>query len=455
MHDNLITYIPIPCMCSGIITSDITSEYTYEVSIYHSPIGKFQGPIYAKATYDPGSDGNLKRGNKVQLIMSFYFGGAENKFVDFNHSVTPYILGIFNERTITDVTIDSPNSANDPSKKRWVNDKSGAGIVADDSGKTLLTSGGALHHILSPYGYGSNQHLSSIHAQNHRRTVSHNPPYITKEHFGMFSGSDDDDRLERVSPDDYPINFRRFVSQTRSPNNWTSLNEGAWQPFLGPNNSVTDYGEVNKEVLYTRIVNHGDNRATYESGEPGETFINFRVDRIVKSEMRMPLGSGVGPVILGNKFKCNVTEDGTLDIRAVGAGTPGLNKNKFHISVDSSGNLKAHASGKISLSHGDNDEGINSIVMDPSGGIDITAKNGLRVNGKALVNEDFITWMKTYKTQLCLTGPPGGPAPIHPAALPGFLKGSNATNDLGGFTTKNTGPAATGVITDNDDFSSS
>jgi len=83
MHDNLITYIPIPCMCSGIITSDITSEYTYEVSIYHSPIGKFQGPIYAKATYDPGSDGNLKRGNKVQLIMSFYFGGAENKFVDF------------------------------------------------------------------------------------------------------------------------------------------------------------------------------------------------------------------------------------------------------------------------------------------------------------------------------------------------------------------------------------
>jgi len=439
-------------MCSGVITSELKSDYTYEVSVYHSPIGKFHGPIYAKSAYDPGSDGNLKKGSSVQLIMSFQFGGAENKFIDYDHNMAAYILGTFNERTIDDLDIDAPNSNNDPSRTRWLNSRSGAGIIADDSGKVLTTSGGAIHSILSPYGHGSNQHLKSDHAQNHKRVISHNKGYLTREHFGLFEGSDEDDKLERTFIDDYPINFRRFVTQTKNPTKWVSQCHGAWQPWLGPNNSVTDYGDIGKEVLYTNIVNYEDSRATLEAGEPGDTFINFRIDRVIKGESRMPIGSGAGPAVLGNRFKLSINEEGELDIRAAGKGTPGANTNNFHMSVDASGNLTIHAAGELRFSHGDSDQNISSIVMSPSKGIDIINKNGLRINGKTLVNEDFLKWMQEYQTRLCLVTSIGGPAPINPEALPSLIKGISVTDDLGGFTTKNKGIPATGLITDNDTF---
>jgi len=110
-------------------------------------------------------------------------------------------------------------------------------------------------------------------------------------------------------------------------------------------------------------------------------------------------------------------------------------------------------SGSVEVSHGDADVGINSIKMDPTSGIDITAKNGFRVNGSPVVNQKFLDWMKKYQSQLCLATSIGGPAPINPIALPEFTNGTVNIDDLGGFTTDNKGVPATKIIQDIDDFS--
>ena len=89
--------------------------------------------------------------------------------------------------------------------------------------------------------------------------------------------------------------------------------------------------------------------------------------------------------------------------------------------------------------------------MNPNKGVDITAKNGFRVNGTPVVNKNFLDWMAKFQTQLCLVTSVGGPAPIHPAALPEFLTGNNLP---GKFNTNPVGLVATKIIKDADLFSS-
>jgi len=155
--------------------------------------------------------------------------------------------------------------------------------------------------------------------------------------------------------------------------------------------------------------------------------------------------------VLGNKFKMTVSDKGALDIRAAGKGIPGANLNGFHMSVDESGKLTIHASNGVEISHGDADGSINSIKMDPDKGIDITAKNGFRVNGVPVVNKNFIDWMFDNQTKMCLVTSIGGPAPIHPTALPKFLTGVKTP---GKFSSNDIGIIATKIIKDADSFNS-
>lgn len=446
-----VIYTPVPCICSGVVRSKSESNDTLEVSIYDSPVGDFSGPVYAKEIFQAGHDGNVKPGDRVKMMVTFTFGGVENKFIDVYPNSSNYILGTFNENTISDVSIESPISENDGDRVRFTNRKSGAGVVSTDMGKVILSTGGAVYSAGSPFGFGTNENFWKTMAQNHHRVISHNGPhYLSREHFGEFTGSDSDDRLSRFTEEDYFINFRRFVTQTRSPDNWVSTCEGAFSPWFGANND-SGIVEVGRETLLEKIINHGNSRVTIEAGAPGNEFINIRVDDVKKIEKSILIGTGVyTPGIVGNRFKMTVSDKGAVDIRAAGKGTPGTNLNGFHMSIDENGKLTIHAAGEIEISHGDADGAINSIKMDPTKGVDITAKNGFRVNGKPLVNKDYLDWMAKYQTQLCLVTSIGGPAPIHPAALPEFLSGNKTP---GKFNTNDVGVVATTIIKDIDLFS--
>lgn len=454
LSTDVISNTIVPCICSGVITSKLTDTETYEVDIYESPLGELNGPIYCSLIYTPGQDGNYKQGDRVKVTVNFIFGGAENRFTDVEKSMNNYIIGGFSERSLANIKIENPISAEVPDSIRFVNKKSGAGIVASDNGQVTLATSGVVNSILKPFGHGVHEHINHSFAQNYHRIISHNPPfYFAREHFGMYSGSDINDKASRISEEDHLITYRRFVTQTRSPDNWVSSCEGTFSPWVGAN---IDHGEVNKgkDVLFSKVINFGDSRTTIEVGEPGESFVNVRVDDVTIGEKNVPISPGASPAVMGNRFKMQISDKGELDLRIAGSGTPTKNFNAFHMSVDSNGNLTIHSKGKISLSHGDDDEDNNSIVMDPAKGIDITALNGMRVNGQEVLLKAWMDFFNKYQTQWCQVTAIGAPAPIHPAIIPDFTAGIQKFGKDGGFTSTGKDAPAKGVIQDLDNFES-
>lgn len=273
--------------------------------------------------------------------------------------------------------------------------------------------------------------------------------------FGMFTGEDSDDEATRSAPEDSLINYRRFVQQTRDPSNWVSVCEGAYAPWVGPNNNH-DTVEQGKDVLYTRIVNADKNRITSEYGEIGTDFIMMRVDDVKLGEFQAPAASGATPALVGNRFKMGISETGEVEIFAAGSGIPLVNFAGFKLSIDSDGNLTVFSKGKIVFTHGDADEAINSIVMDPKGGIDVTAQSGFTVNGKKLINENFINFLQTFgATGIALSVlPPGSPEPLAPT----FITNMQAQAKLPdatpfGFLTAGVPIPALGIISQPDKFS--
>jgi hypothetical protein len=92
--------------------------------------------------------------------------------------------------------------------------------------------------------------------------------------------------------------------------------------------------------------------------------------------------------------------------------------------------------------------------MSKDGGIEFTAKKGFKVNGIEVVTKAFLDWMQKYQTNLCQVTTIGGPAPIHPAALPEFTSGLTSPMASKGFTTTEVSGTPTGIIQDQDQHSS-
>lgn len=451
--DNYIGYTPVPCICSGIITSKITNEETYEVSIYEGPLGELNGPIYCTLIYSPGND-NYRQGMFVKVLMTFMFGGPDMTFTDVMTTSNSYILGTFSERSIIAQDVENPMSAKSKDTMRILNPKSNAGIVMYDNGHLSLVTGGSISTVLKPYGHAIDENAHRTMAQNHHRIVSNNSPfYLTQEMFGMYRGANAEDAASRLSEDDVFINYRRFVQQTQSLDKWVSTTEGAFSPFVGANNRGTTVSK-SKEVLFSKVINYEDKRLTIEAGEKGEEFLQIRVDDVKVNEKNIATEPGATPAVLGNRLKITISDEGAIDIKTSGKGIPGTNTHGCNIKIDTDGNLTINASGVIELSHGDDDNKINSIKMDPKDGIDIRAVNGVRVNDQEVVLSSYIDWMNKYKATLTRTAAIGAPSPIHPIAIPEFIKGVNLDGLLKGFTSKGKGSPASGIITDNDDFSS-
>src|SRR5271157_2933653 len=231
-----LSYVPVTCVVHGVITSKIKKTETYEVSVYHTPLGAFNGTVYASANYMPGLMGNYKQNDIVKMLMTFTFGGVNSKHLTVQPGSHNHILGLHREKSIFNIKVENPLTQNGPDRVTFVNEKSKAGLVLGNNGETLLSSSGSIYTSLKAFGNGSDENYHKTHAQNHHRIISHNKPYLVKEHFGLFSGTSLDDKLTRLTDEDKYIIYRRFVTQTKSPKNWVSTCEGAWTPWMGANN---------------------------------------------------------------------------------------------------------------------------------------------------------------------------------------------------------------------------
>jgi hypothetical protein len=122
------------------------------------------------------------------------------------------------------------------------------------------------------------------------------------------------------------------------------------------------------------------------------------------------------------------------------------------MSISEDGELKIQAAKKITITHGDADEELNSISLDPTNGVEIKSKVGLKVNGKKLVNEGLVDWLVQNLPLLYMqTVPPSTPTIINPATFPLFAVTSMLPDDAGGYKTASVPVPATGIISQPDD----
>lgn len=444
-----ITYTIVPCVCNGKIVSKIDDTESYEVQFHKSPIGPI-GATLCTLAFVPGNGDNFKPGEFIKAIIPMQFGGPKNEYIGIAPNGEKTIIGAYTERSIANVKIDNPMTESSDDSYRFVNKRSGAGVVATDNGQTVIATGGVINNTLKPFGFGTTENLHSTFAQNMHRILSHNSnKSYAREQFGLYAGNDIDEKASMVSPEDFLINYRRFVTRDKTPEKWVSTCEGAYSPYVGPN---VEHPEVvvGKEVLLSKAINNDRSRITIEMGAPGDSFLNIRVDDVLTNEKFCVPAPGATTAIVGNRMRLNVSDKGEIDLRAAGGGLSKGNKSGLHVSVDSSGNLTIHAAGTIKISHGDNASSNNSVTLDPENGIDIKAKNGLKVNGQPVLLKSFMDFFLKNKTQLCQVTSIGGPAPIHPAILPILETDAKKLADSNGYTSIGA-QGQKGNIGDNDD----
>lgn len=447
-----INIISVMRVCKATYIQKISESETHEVEIYHSPMGEFMGTIQCTLAFTPGFRESIRSGDKVKVLCCFDYCVEESKYENISRNSDNLIVGIFEEESVANMRTENPSAAS-IAGIRYLNDKSNAGIIASDDGHVSLVTGGAMKSVLKPFGHGYEENMKKDEAQNFWRIISHNAPfYLSREHFGSFKGKDDDDKALRGAAEDIYINYRRFVTQTADISRWTSINEGAWDPWVGPNNDADEVFK-GREVLYTRLINSDKSRITIEGGEEGEGFFTFRVDDVILNERQDASNGAATPGIFGNRMKLQISEEGEIHMSAAGSGTPSTNTPKFSMTIDKDGNLRVQAAGKITFTHGDNDDGANSLVLDPDEGIDFQADKGFRVNGKLLVTEELINFLFAHTADLILTASPGAPAPMGPVALQEFIQHYMAVNNdiSNGYTTKGPGTTPASKLTTESD----
>ena len=447
-----VSFVPTPVICNAVISKRVEGSPTYDVAIDRTPLGEFNGPIRATPIFQQGMRNEYKVGDRVKVLAIFHFDVNSNKFDSFAQTYQTHILGLYEPEALIDVNIQNPLSEKTDDRIVIRNEKSNAGITLSDNYEITETPGGAVSQTMKAFGLGVFKNCHYIRAQNYHRIISHNDPsYPSREHFGMFGGESLEDEATRVSEKDYYINYRRFVQQTRDPLRWVSTCEGAYAPWLGANNN-SEKMSIGKEVLFTRIVNYDSSRITCEMGAPGEDFVTLRVDDVVAGELMIPTDSGASPGLIGNRFKVSISDKGAVEIYSSGKGIPAANFAGFKMKVSEEGELEILAAKKITISHGDADESLNSIVLDPSDGIKLTSMKGVTVNGKKLVNENFLSWMNQNSAAFTANAVVGVPGAINPIALPMFLLGLTMPDSLNGFYTAGLPVPATGIISQVDDF---
>jgi len=433
--------IPIPVICEGIIDVLKNEETsTYRVFIISSPVDSFE--IDASASYMPGLQDGYKKGDHVKVMAIINWNTEKNNWEDVIINENHLLFGIYEPEQMVDLKIKNPIT-DIPASRSFLDEKSGAGMVLTEGGSVIIGTGGRIATYYTPGGIGINENQHKTFAQNHLRIISDNKPYhLSREYFGMYKGSGITDKISKAAnPTDININYRRFVQQSRSPDNWVSSCEGSWDPWVGANNDVTTF-KKGREVIYWKAVNYGDNRVTTEIGEEGTGFFTFRVDKVMKSEGFSSTTSKAIPGVTGNVFNCRVSEEGEMVIEVGNQGLPTGNLPACKISVTKEGDVTVNSKNTITLTNGDNEQNSNSVVIDKIKGIDITATNGFRVNGKALATVDLVEFLKKHVADLVQVAAIGAPAPFSPPASADFVKGQTPGN----FLTDNVGTPATGVI---------
>jgi len=433
--------VPTMFNCYGSVAS--VSSTTLEVMLDSTPIGKCTLPRKFKYIYTPGTY-KYKVGDRVAALASFMYDTRLCRIVGENPAYGGIVLGKTNSATYRELNLKNviTEGKDDDENASWTHTINGAGMVVFRNGRVRIGTAGIAFNEMTVDGEGVNKDANISHASNyHRFVLSDNPIEVVREHFG-YNDSD-------ASAEDCTYVYRRYVASDKGLEKFTTVCEGSFNPFMGPNNDDDGELENSRESVYYRVVQNGKLRATIDIGDT-EDFFNIRIDKVILDEMA-PVDKPA-PSVMGLLAQFKIDAKGNFSIIAGAKGTPKVAIPDFVLKFED-GDTELHSKGKITMAHGKGSDAMNSIVMDPTEGIDVTAFNGFRVNGKAVVTEDYLAWMQKNVANFGI-GNMGAPVPIFPAALTPLLLGIKLPQVAGGFTTMNKGAPAIGVNTTQDSYMS-
>lgn len=439
-------------MCSGSVIQAVEGGTSnYEVQIYKSPIGEFNGPIYCTSIYSTNSSNKYKKSDIVKVLIMFVQGGPDGGVQGLAPGTEAYIMGKFDEERLVNGEVENPLLPNQEDGVNFTNPVSKAGVNVSDDGVVTTSTSGNVFNQLKPKGYGRNKDSSTTKAQNHHLSLSGLNEFDTAvEHFGVNTGISDQDATTRITADQREVSRRRFIPQNANLENWVSSCEGTFSPLMGPNNKTSEIKGTRDTLLY-KVINKGKKRITIDGGDTSDNFLSLRVDDVIVGEKALPANPGVATAILGNRFKFDIGDDGSFKILGAGEGTSGVSKHKMSIECTSDGELKIKAAKGITMTTGDSDEEVNSINISGSN-IDIKSSGSLTHNGKPLLNDDAlgIFSVDTLSTMFSPNG--GGPIVPNPAFLAQLLKMAKTPSKAGGITSSGVTTPVAGIILNDDKF---
>ena len=405
---NFVLNTKVPHLCHGVLyerASDDEQSGTYPVSIYSSPMGPIPR-LDCHLAFSPASQDNYKAGDIVSILVMFQWQMTPNKsrFVGVDHDGTHVIIGHHAPAFMFDTTLVYANSDIAGLDMSYTNKKKNAGVLIGAGGDVHIVTPSYVKQIMTPYGYGTDQHSHAFYAQNFwRRIINANDDYTAVDHVGLTFGNSDGEQLSNASAARMLYYARRsFTPQSMDSAlpKWVSTNEGTWCPFVGPNNN--SYGlKKTKDILFSKIIHNFDKRITITAGEKGAEFLCMRIDAIQMAEKVMPSSPRAAPAVPG----------------------PG----NFYLAINESGEITmlcGDDSGKPCISFKTLVDG--SVELQSVTGVNIVGN--FTVNGKRVLTEDFMNFFQKHQADITQTVAIGSPAPMSPAAVADFTNGVAPAN---------------------------
>jgi hypothetical protein len=443
MTGEVIKFISIPVMCQGFIakrTPEDEQQGIYQV-LTDGPAGVVPS-LPCKLCYTPGSQHSYRIGMPVMVMVECTYSIHQEKTVDIVYDGRHIIMGTHDPFSVKPrVKEKNVNADLMGNVHKMLHPVNHAGVVVEENGAVNIVTNGTVKRRLSPGGEGFDENSDISQAQNYMRVIANTETvgYRAREYFGMCIGEGSERKKSFSDPTgkNIPIAYKRFVPSAMNPSSWVSTCEGAYSPWVGPNNGVNKIVLSDKEIIFSKVV-HSDtaqSRLSVTAGKKGADFLNIRVDNIISTLATPPeTMSGEGPqCVPPTAFavaSISIGSDG--DVLA----EFGIDKAKnaaVSIKISKDGEVEVLSKKSVKITSDKIDVVTNEFTLKSDKIVlqgDVEIKGAVKAGGKNLATADVVDYLVSKLPTMYTSVPTGGPCIPNPAAIAELTAKSSAPGQM-------------------------
>lgn len=429
MNDH-VKNIRIPVVYQGVLVErnpDEIDARLYVVDI-DTDIGNIPR-LRAKLCFNPGNDTNYTKGTPVLVLVEMYYSLHTERYTDLCYDGKHTILGMHHPFSVKPV-VENKNINADLAGgiHSYLHPQNHSGMIVEDGGAVNLITNGLVTHRMAPGGYGMHQESDSAYAQNFHRVIMNQIEgfHWAREHFGMYLGKDVADVTANAADatgKSVLMGYRRYVPKSLSADYWVSSCEGAYCPWVGPNNEVEEVKD-GSDILFSKVINSLTNRVTITAGKSGPSFFQLRVDTVTPmTEKLVGPGPECLPVVSLPNASINISEKGEFvgEFGITPAGVATI------VTIAADGTFSIKSMSKFTVATNDIEfDAVNSIKLKSpaitlDGDVKVTGRadvNGaLKSGSKNLSTADLVDFLSQNLPTLYISAAPGSPCVVNPAAV--------------------------------------